>query len=204
MMWLGSNYSQAQQYYAIGDTISGNGFTYVCDLDPGTPELGMSSSGFIRVRNLNNILTDQVKTYRNGDTIYYNPLVKHPNPYTNDYVYMIQCNIFNFVLDLRDKNNAEQDRLMMDFYIDSDTGHLLEIEFLMNPYNEGFTKITPEKLFRIETMLKEQLIFQMTSVGQNYNFNKAFSFFRGRDIGMTYDFNRGEFIVPTDGPIVKP
>ena len=88
--------------------------------------------------------------------------------------------------------------------IDSDTGQILEIEFIINPDKNGFVKVTPEKLHQIETRMKEQIVYHVTSEGQAYNFNVLFLPYRGRDIGMTYDFNRGEFIVPTDGPIVKP
>jgi hypothetical protein len=192
LLWLGTGPVVAQNYYTPGTTIRGNGFTYICEDDPGNdPRFG--GFGGVRVRNANNTLTYR-PPLRNGQPI----LLVDDTPLIvgGGVDYRMVCNIASSVMTARDRENAMSETLVIEIRIDPQTGRIREIEFVMDPYKNGFIRVAPEKLFQLETALKQQAVYELTAVGKTQNFVNSFMLLRGRDIGYTYDFSTGVWREP--------
>jgi hypothetical protein len=200
---LGTGPAVAQNYYTPGTTIRGNGFTYICEEDPGSdPRMG--GFGGIRVRNANNTLTYR-PPMRNGQTL---PLLGNPQTIVKGkrLHYGTVCNIASAIMTPTDRQNAINEALMIEIRINPRTGRIWEIEFVMDPYKNGFVRVAPEKLFQLETALKQQALYELTAAGQSQNFVNSFIPFRGKDIGQTYDFATGvwrEPIPPLSAPTIQ-
>ena len=194
-MVCGASHSYGQNYYTPGQTIVGDGFTYVCELDTYMSEYGLTPSPItLRLQDIGNTLSDHIPLQANGKHI---PFIDPPNSYAIGDALPLICNIFASVLSVEDRraiqNNQTYPRpemLFMRLYINSQTGRVMEVVFSFNSQANGFINLAPEKYFQIETMMKEQLVFQINDIGRTYNFNLATIPFRSQDIGVTYDFDR--------------
>jgi hypothetical protein len=195
LLWLITSPIGAQNYYTPGTTIRGNGFTYICDVEPGSPEF--LSFGDTRVRNANNTLTNQ-PPLRNGQPV---SIVDNTPVIIGGYddELAVMCNAVSEVMTAQDRQNAINEILKINMRVNPQTGKIMEIEFVMDPDKNGFIRIAPEKLYHLEKVLKEKTVYQISAVGKTQNFVSTFTLFRGRDIGATYNFSTKTWTYPRFG-----
>ncbi len=176
LLFYFSNRSYGQNYYSFGQNIIGNGFVYECENYKGV--------GAVRLYNSNNALTNATQTRKSGGTITYN---KPFNNLPDRVVYeprigLSVTNIVGSALNATEKNSVGTDILGITLYINSDTGKVMEVEFIFNPARSGFVHIPPEKYYNIERQIKQNIIFNVTTEGKSLNFNVFTHAVRGRDL----------------------
>ncbi len=173
---------KAQGLYKAGQTINGNGFTYICE----TPwaEAGVTVVAFpgdVRLRNINTKYTGLRQ--KAGNTLV--PFVDPPKSYNSDGdAFKKFHNIINSVLSGADKKMAERDMLSIELHINSQTGKIEDVEFNFN-ISEGFARIAPEKYYQIETQLKQQVTYSINNIGKTYNYNYSSWAYLGGWFGKT-------------------
>ncbi len=179
---FGINGAMAQDLYRAGQTIKGNGFTYVVE-EPWAED-GITVVAFpddVRLRNINNKFTGARQ--KAGNVLV--PIINAPKSYNSDGdAFKKFHNIINSVLSNIDKQNAKGSTLFIDVHINSQTGKIDDVEFRFN-INDGFAKIAPEKYYQIETQLKQQVTYSINSVGRAYNYNYDFWEYLGVWFGKT-------------------
>ncbi len=163
----GMNNANAQGLYTAGQTIKGDGFTYVVE-EPWIEEGGRFLPILdIRLRSANNTFTG-IAPRNNGVLI---SSADRAIPITSDdNIFKKFDRIINAVLSSTDKQNTNGSILSIEVAINSKTGKIIDVEFYMD-INSGFAKIAPEKYYQIETQLKQQVTYSINSVGCTYNYN---------------------------------
>lgn len=184
-VWFGVDDTKAQGYYFPGDTIRGSGFTYICET-PWAEEgvLVITFPDNIRLRNINNVFTG---IGQRKDGVLLSPLEDLPKFYIDDNdAFKKFHNIINSVLSTTEKNNAKGSEYMLfvDLFISPTTGKIVDVEFNTH-IDDGFAKIAPEKYYQMETMLKQQVTYQINDIGRRYNYNYYFIPYKGSFLGQT-------------------
>jgi hypothetical protein len=154
----------AQDYYAPGKVINGNGFTYVCKKDIG---------GILLYNNLNTLTFTEQKN-KDGPPIKYEgfEFADKMEPYILDKTIVDKMvNAITSCLTAADKQLVKGESMTLSMYINSDTGVITEINYYFIPYRNAWCRLAPEKFYKIEQALKKDVKFTMTAGGKKLNHN---------------------------------
>ncbi|MDR0961456.1 MAG: DUF5043 domain-containing protein [Mediterranea sp.] len=149
------------KYYTQTKTFYENGYTYQCDITPGP---------FVRLYNNSNRFTHTYQTYNGSEKL--PPMgVFGRIPFTTNSDTMESIGwsiVYNAFTNVQRRNMVDA-KLGVSLYINKETGKVMEVKFdfvIWSPLNT-----IPIATFRkIETEIKEKLLFIPTAEGKKLNF----------------------------------
>ncbi|MDR3188354.1 MAG: DUF5043 domain-containing protein [Prevotellaceae bacterium] len=151
--------SVAQEYYAPGKVINGNGFTYVCS---------DQYESTILLYNKNNVFTGEPQRKKDGSLVGLDeirPYKRTPELATKIFKAISSC------LTPTDRVTVAGELLLLAMYIDSNTGKITEIDYNFFLHENAWSRLAPEKFYLIEQSLKQNVTFEILPDGKGLNYN---------------------------------
>lgn len=166
----------AQGLYRPGQLITGTGFKYVCEIPWGEEGLTVFAyPGDIQLRNINAQFVGKPQMIGSKLVSPVDP----PKTYVSkDRAYEKFEVIINSVFTAAEKLRTRGAMLIVELHVNSSTGKIADVIFGMTD-SDGFATIPAEKYYLIETMLKQQITYQINAVGKQYNFNYDWWWYKG-------------------------